>query len=29
MVGDEEFPVHAKAPRALDPAGYDPSEVRQ
>jgi NADH-quinone oxidoreductase subunit J len=29
MVGDEEFPPHIAAPRRLDPADYDESEVRQ
>ena len=29
MVGDEEFPPHVGAPRALETADYDPGEVRQ
>jgi NADH-quinone oxidoreductase subunit J len=28
MVGDEEFPPHIAAPRRLEPADYDDSEVR-
>ena len=29
MVGEEEFPPHITAPRRLEPADYDESEVRQ
>jgi NADH-quinone oxidoreductase subunit J len=29
MVGEEEFPPHVSAPRALETSDYEPSEVRQ
>src|SRR5262249_45483668 len=29
LVGEEEFPPHIAAPRRLEPADYDQSEVRQ
>lgn len=29
MVGDEEFPPHITSPARLEPADYEPSEVRQ